>query len=252
MWSLGEIIFQMLVKQPAFPQIPQLMQYVQGLQPFPSAVLVKHGVSSSAQRFISSTMIPLPEDRLTAAQAWSHNWIMQCKSKRSNDGSGPSAGYDTPPKRYVLNDKGRGSLAKLTNDSLAKHHRIQKQRENVHHAHSPQPSHSAEVGVEVEARTTSSSPVQTRRKVYLMPPLNNFSRKMANSASNVQGEQRVPDNMNFIQKFVGHEFYVMVQLSRRTVCYWRLFLMIIYFGFGKSTQKNQGDRSTVSNMWVQA
>ena len=80
MWSLGETVFQMLTKQPAFPQFPQLLSYIQGSQPFPDAVLAGYGVSRSGQNFISSTMLPSPDNRLTVIQAWDHEWIALYKT----------------------------------------------------------------------------------------------------------------------------------------------------------------------------
>lgn len=78
-WSLGEIIFQMLTKQSAFPQLPQLILYVQNLQPFPNAVLARYGVSSCGQHFISSTMPHSPDSRLKAIQALNHEWMEKYK-----------------------------------------------------------------------------------------------------------------------------------------------------------------------------
>jgi len=91
-WSLGEIAFQMLTKQPAFPQLFQLVLYVQGSQPFPNALLAHYGVSSCGQHFLSSAMLQSPGNRLKAIQAWNHEWIEQCKPSRPMT----SARYCTP------------------------------------------------------------------------------------------------------------------------------------------------------------
>jgi serine/threonine protein kinase len=80
MWSLGEIVFQMLTKKPAFPQLSQLILYIQGLQRFPNSLLTQHGVSSCGQDFILSVMLLSPDSRLKALQAWNHEWMEKYKS----------------------------------------------------------------------------------------------------------------------------------------------------------------------------
>ena len=95
MWSLGEIAFQLLTKQPAFPQLPQLILYVQDLQPFPNSLLTQQSVSDFGQQFISSTMLPSPDSRLKAPQALSHKWIEGCKSPCLGLGLATSVRYCT-------------------------------------------------------------------------------------------------------------------------------------------------------------
>jgi serine/threonine protein kinase len=96
MWSLGEIAFQMLTKQPAFPQPYQFMQYAQGLQPFPNSLLMQSGVSSHGQHFISFTMLPSPASRLKVAQAWNHEWMEKRTSSYLRPHLTTSARYCTP------------------------------------------------------------------------------------------------------------------------------------------------------------
>jgi serine/threonine protein kinase len=93
MWSLGEIAFQMLTQQPSFPQLSQLILYVQGSQPFPSTLLARYGVSNGGQNFISSTMLQSPDNRLNAIQAWNHEWMEQYKSSRLSPHPLTSARY---------------------------------------------------------------------------------------------------------------------------------------------------------------
>jgi len=80
MWSLGEIVFQMLTKKPAFPQLSQLILYTQGSKPFPNSLLRQYGVSSCGQDFVLSAMLLSPDSRLKAIQAWNHEWIEKYKS----------------------------------------------------------------------------------------------------------------------------------------------------------------------------
>jgi serine/threonine protein kinase len=83
MWSLGEVAYQMLTKRPAFPLL-DLLQYVQGSRPFPSSILVQFNVSNHGQHFMSSTMLPAPDNRLNTEQAWNHDWIRQFSSSISS------------------------------------------------------------------------------------------------------------------------------------------------------------------------
>jgi serine/threonine protein kinase len=80
MWSLGEIAFQMLTKKPTFPQLFNLIKYVEGVQPFPNSTLTQFRVSDYGKSFISSTMLPIPNDRLNSEDAWNHDWIKPWKS----------------------------------------------------------------------------------------------------------------------------------------------------------------------------
>jgi WD40 repeat protein len=75
MWSLGEISFQLLTKQPVFKSVALFATYAIQGQTFPSADLLAYNVSSVGQNFISSLMVPTPEKRLTAEQALTHQWM---------------------------------------------------------------------------------------------------------------------------------------------------------------------------------
>jgi WD40 repeat protein len=75
MWSLGEISFQLMTKQPVFKSIGLLARYATQNHSFPSTDLLAHNVSTPGQNFISSLMVPAPEKRLTAEAARRHQWM---------------------------------------------------------------------------------------------------------------------------------------------------------------------------------
>jgi WD40 repeat protein len=75
MWSLGEITFRLITKQPVFKNNGLLARYAMQSDPFPSADLLTHNVSTSGRDFISSLMVALPGMRLTAEAALKHQWI---------------------------------------------------------------------------------------------------------------------------------------------------------------------------------
>ncbi|ERF69764.1 hypothetical protein EPUS_07590 [Endocarpon pusillum Z07020] len=74
-WSVGEIAFRMLTKEPTFRNMAALFTYVHKPQTFPSALLDAHNVSPLGTEFIKSTMMPAPEMRPTAQEALLHKWI---------------------------------------------------------------------------------------------------------------------------------------------------------------------------------
>jgi len=75
LWSLGEILFVMLTKQPSFRDFGILSKYVQNPTTFPSPVLRARGVSDQALEFILSAMEPLPDERITTQTALAHPWM---------------------------------------------------------------------------------------------------------------------------------------------------------------------------------
>ena len=83
MWSLGEIAFQLLVKKQTFANLGLLYAYVQSTQSFPSEMLIAQGCKSSCQDFIKLLMKPASQDRLTADQALSHDWIQEFRPSSS-------------------------------------------------------------------------------------------------------------------------------------------------------------------------
>ncbi|KAJ5974082.1 kinase-like domain-containing protein [Penicillium waksmanii] len=74
-WSLGEIIFQILTKKPAFKPIGQLVSYMRQPEMFPSAVLNDAGVTEIGIEFVRSLMDPIPDSRLTTDVALGHAWM---------------------------------------------------------------------------------------------------------------------------------------------------------------------------------
>lgn len=95
MWSLGEIVFQMLTKKPAFPQRSQLILYIQGSHPFPNFLLTQCGVSSCGQDFILSAMQLSPDSRLKALQACNHEWMEKFKPSHLSSCIATPARYQT-------------------------------------------------------------------------------------------------------------------------------------------------------------
>jgi serine/threonine protein kinase len=83
MWALGEIAFQILTKEPTFKNVRHLGDYAQNDQVFPSNTLLAHAVSNTGQDFIKCVMLPVPENRLTAAEALRHDW-MACYTNHSS------------------------------------------------------------------------------------------------------------------------------------------------------------------------
>lgn len=73
-WALGEIIFEVLTKKPAFGNAPSLAGYKSHEQ-FPIKLLTEASVSQPGIDFIVSLMHPDPKDRRTTASSFSHKWI---------------------------------------------------------------------------------------------------------------------------------------------------------------------------------
>ncbi len=96
MWALGEIVFQMLTKEPTFKNMNLLSTYIRSPEGFPSAILRDHDVSEAGINFISSIMQPKPEARQTAAQALLQAWMEPCGSYSTGKTSSVSTEYDLP------------------------------------------------------------------------------------------------------------------------------------------------------------
>ncbi|KAJ5906473.1 Tetratricopeptide-like helical [Penicillium subrubescens] len=73
-WALGEIIFEVLTKKPAFGNPASIAGYKSDEQ-FPIKSLTEANVSQSGIHFIISLMHPDPKDRRTTASALSDKWI---------------------------------------------------------------------------------------------------------------------------------------------------------------------------------
>jgi serine/threonine protein kinase len=78
MWSLGEMVFRMLTKTPAFGP-GTLYHYLARPDLFPSYKLIEKGVSHQAVDFIQSLMKPPPESRLRSVAALYHPWLQICR-----------------------------------------------------------------------------------------------------------------------------------------------------------------------------
>ena len=93
MWSLGELVFRMLTKEPTFRSMGLLFNYVRNPESFPSSALHAHNVSLSGLDFVKSAMTPAPEKRPTADLALHHNWIEPHRPSIARSSSITSVGY---------------------------------------------------------------------------------------------------------------------------------------------------------------
>ncbi|OQE13507.1 hypothetical protein PENFLA_c047G06958 [Penicillium flavigenum] len=73
-WAVGEIVFEILTKKPAFAT-PGLLAGYKAKQDFPVTMLTDAGVSQPGVDFVLSLMCLRPNDRMTATSAISHAWI---------------------------------------------------------------------------------------------------------------------------------------------------------------------------------
>ncbi|CAG8241173.1 unnamed protein product [Penicillium nalgiovense] len=73
-WIVGEIIFEILTKKPAFAT-PGLLAGYKAKQDFPVTMLTDAGVSQPCVDFVLSLMCLNPNDRMTATSAISDAWI---------------------------------------------------------------------------------------------------------------------------------------------------------------------------------
>ena len=96
MWALGEIAFQMLIKEPIFKNMISLSTYVRSPETFPSAVLRAHDVSEVGINFINNVMQPKPEDRQTTAMALLQGWMEPYVFSTTGKTSSVSTEYGSP------------------------------------------------------------------------------------------------------------------------------------------------------------
>ncbi|WAO95561.1 Protein kinase domain-containing protein [Fusarium falciforme] len=75
MWSLGAVAYRILTNASAFSCLSNMFRYASGMLEFPEEKLKFHNVSELGRNFIIKLMQPVPEDRLSAAQAMLHPWF---------------------------------------------------------------------------------------------------------------------------------------------------------------------------------
>ncbi|KAM6510628.1 hypothetical protein FSOLCH5_011073 [Fusarium solani] len=75
MWSLGAVAYRILTNASAFSYLSDMFRYASGMLEFPEEKLKFHNVSELGRNFIIKLMQPVPEDRLSAAQAMLHPWF---------------------------------------------------------------------------------------------------------------------------------------------------------------------------------
>lgn len=79
MWSCGEVIFQLLTRQPTFKDTAALVAFVQGSQPFPISALKQNMISTACIDLLQSTMQAFPIRRMRVDQALLHPWTAVCR-----------------------------------------------------------------------------------------------------------------------------------------------------------------------------
>lgn len=76
-WSLGVIAFLTLSAKTPFKDPRRLNQYVMGNLSFPLDVLLFNKVSAQGCDFVSSLMVPYPEDRPKVMECLQHPWFTE-------------------------------------------------------------------------------------------------------------------------------------------------------------------------------
>ncbi|KAJ5817346.1 hypothetical protein N7447_009579 [Penicillium robsamsonii] len=85
-WAAGEVMFQILTKQPTFEHLGLLSNYVQTPNIFPCNKLLANRVSLLGVEFVLCLMDPIPARRMSARNALQHRWICQSlPNNRSSD-----------------------------------------------------------------------------------------------------------------------------------------------------------------------
>ncbi|KAI2833980.1 hypothetical protein CBS11350_11066 [Aspergillus niger] len=88
-WSLGSLLYYLLSKQLAFPELQMLNAFYQGHVPFPEPPLFQLGVGSSGRSFIRSLMCSAPEDRPNASKDLLEKWEIQADHHQTMEESIP-------------------------------------------------------------------------------------------------------------------------------------------------------------------
>lgn len=76
MWAVGEIVFRMLARKPAFPGRREIYQFVTGVKPCDLQVLTDRGASTECMLFVQRLLVTNPKARLSAHDARAHAWLM--------------------------------------------------------------------------------------------------------------------------------------------------------------------------------
>ena len=79
-WSLGEILFQLLTNEPTFPDMGSLYAFVKGTDPFPTTALDSCNTSQVCQHLIYQMMQARPKSRIAVQVAIEHAWLLPCKT----------------------------------------------------------------------------------------------------------------------------------------------------------------------------
>jgi hypothetical protein len=75
MWSLGAVLYRLLVGRTFLDTVGETSDYVQGRKQFPSEALKQEGVSPEGIDFLQKLLAVSPLDRMTAEDAVKHAWI---------------------------------------------------------------------------------------------------------------------------------------------------------------------------------
>lgn len=121
-WSLGCLIYAVIVGKPPFRDPRDLRDYVQSRVRFPRKELIGKGTSLTAIRFVSDLMRIWPDDRLTAEQALDSKWL-------KGDGEDTAGSLSLEPSReYVQELLGR---IRDHEDNTAKLHALENKVEEL-------------------------------------------------------------------------------------------------------------------------
>ena len=74
-WSLECVLFRLLTHRLPFPELRHLRLYWGSRNPFPTDILINHGVSDDGISFITELMKSVPADRITVTMALLHSWV---------------------------------------------------------------------------------------------------------------------------------------------------------------------------------
>lgn len=78
LWALGEVLFRMLAKRPAFESSYILYRFVEGHETLQTRleILRSQGFSSGCSKFVEELLVVDPQLRMTASEAASHPWLV--------------------------------------------------------------------------------------------------------------------------------------------------------------------------------
>ena len=97
MWALGEIVFRMLTRTPAFPSPHDMYLFAIGQQPLIRGSHQALGLDENCQEFLGQLLVADPAERASAQQIAGHRWL------RSSVPNAPAVSENRP--RYIPNNQ---------------------------------------------------------------------------------------------------------------------------------------------------